>query len=321
MSDGLVHAFRITAGSKAERLDWQQVKAWQTGQGMLWLHLDVNDDQARRWVFDESAIPVVAARALFAPETRPRATQIGEGTLVQLRGVNLNPGADVEDMVSLRLWVEGDRMVSTRRRRLLSINDVVESLASEAPATLGRLFVLINDRLVGRISSVIDDIEERVADLEERALDMPSGEMRSGLSSLRREAIALRRYLAPQREALGRLNSEQLSWMNEGDRMGLREVTDRLVRLIEDLDAVRERAAVVQEEITNSLSDQLNRRMYVLSIVAAVFLPLGFLTGLLGINVGGIPGADNPWAFALFSGLLFALVGVQIWFFRTRRWF
>ena len=103
--------------------------------------------------------------------------------------------------------------------------------------------------------------------------------------------------------------------------MRIREVSDRLIRNIEDLDAVRERAAVTQEELLSRLSDQMNTRMYVLSVVAAIFLPLGFLTGLLGINVGGIPGTENPWAFLIF--LLFIIVifvGQMLWF-RSKKWF
>lgn len=84
---------------------------------------------------------------------------------------------------------------------------------------------------------------------------------------------------------------------------------------------IRERAAVTQEELQSRLAEQQNIRMYVLSIVAAVFLPLGFLTGLLGINFGGIPGADNPAAFGIFAGLLLVIVVVEISFFRSRKWF
>ena len=98
-------------------------------------------------------------------------------------------------------------------------------------------------------------------------------------------------------------------------------MSDRLIRHIEDLDAVRERAAVTQEELLSRLSDQMNTRMYVLSVVAAIFLPLGFLTGLLGINVGGIPGAENPWAFLLFLLFLVGIVVAQMLWFRRKKWF
>jgi zinc transporter len=120
--------------------------------------------------------------------------------------------------------------------------------------------------------------------------------------------------------AVDRLHGELLSWMDDPDRLTLREITDRLVRHIEDLDTMRERAPVVQEQVASRQAEQLHRRMYVLSIVATVFLPLGFLSRLLGVNVGGLPGAEYPWAFPISSGLLIAVVGVPLCYFRKKDW-
>jgi zinc transporter len=159
-----------------------------------------------------------------------------------------------------------------------------------------------------------------VAELEEAVLTKESHELRPMLASIRRDAIYLRRYMAPQREAIARLQSEKISWLADEDRVRLREVYDRLTRYLEDLDAARERAAVTQEELISRLSEQMDNRMYVLSIVAAIFLPLGFLTGLLGINVGGIPGAEYKASFAVFCMLLVGLIIVEIIIFRRKKW-
>ena len=74
----------------------------------------------------------------------------------------------------------------------------------------------------------------------------------------------------------------------------LRECADSLTRYIEDLDAMREKAVVIQDSVTALLAEQMNRTVLVLSLATATFLPLGLLTGLLGINVAGIPGAEIP---------------------------
>jgi zinc transporter len=81
----------------------------------------------------------------------------------------------------------------------------------------------------------------------------------------------------------------------------LQEAHNQLIRYLEDIDTIRERAQIVKDELSNILADKMNKNMYLLSIVAALFLPLGFFTGLLGINVGGMPGADNPSAFWVVS--------------------
>ena len=78
---------------------------------------------------------------------------------------------------------------------------------------------------------------------------------------------------------------------------------------------------MISDEVTNILTERLNKNMYALSVVAAIFLPLGFLTGLLGINIGGIPGAENPQAFVVICGMLALVVGLQIVIFQKMCWF
>jgi zinc transporter len=321
MSESLIHARVFGSSGRPRSLSKDEVRAWQPGQGLLWAHLDARHEDTKEWLKTTTDLPKVVVSALLAEETRPRSYAIGDGLLLVLRGVNLNPGANPEDMVSIRLWVDQHRVVSTCRRHLLSVGDVVTSHSEKPIESTGDLLVRLTDRLTERMSDVIDDLDEVVAKLEATVLDEPDVSMRSALADLRRDAIALRRYLGPQREALGRLQGEALPWLVDFDRLRLREVHDRVTRHVEDLDAIRERAVVIQAELNNYLTDQVNKRMYVLSVVAALFLPLGFLTGLLGVNVGGIPGADSPYGFAVFGLILVVLVAFQLWYFIRRHWF
>ncbi|MEQ9122665.1 MAG: CorA family divalent cation transporter, partial [Alphaproteobacteria bacterium] len=123
----------------------------------------------------------------------------------------------------------------------------------------------------------------------------------------------------PQRDALSTLAIEELPWLGSGERGRLREATDRITRLAEELDAIRDRAAVVHDQIVEQRGEAMNRSMLILAVVAAIFLPLGLLTGLLGINVGGVPGADTSWAFWAVCGLLGVATLFQIWLFRRLR--
>jgi zinc transporter len=321
MKNSLIHALGFSGHKDSVQLQIEQVREWQPGDGILWAHFDATKDETSTYLKRDSGISRVAAEALVARETRPRCSTIGNALLVVLRGVNLGPGADPEDMVSIRMWVDEKRIISAQQRQLLSVNDACESLEQKSPDGTPDILLRILARLVERINSVIDTLEDRAAELENVVMEATEQEQRARLSSLRREAIMLRRYLAPQREALGRMLTELPSWFGELDRLRLREIYDRQVRLVEDLDSVRERLGVIHEELVSRLSDQLNKRMYVLSIVAALFLPLSFLTGLLGINVAGIPGEEYPHAFWIFTGMLVILVAFQMWFFVRKKWF
>ena len=321
-ADGLIYAYLLDGTGGGRCLDMADIDSWTPEQGDLWLHFDYTSKAARQWIRNNAGLDKLVADALLTGESRPRATAINDGLLLALRGINMNPGAEPDDMVSVRLWVDNERIISTRKRVLFSVSDISEQLdAGKGPADTADFLVNLADHLVWRMSDTVDQCEDQVAEFEQQVLDDVGSSLRFKLANLRRQTITLRRYLAPQRDALAKLITEKLAWFDEDSRLRLREVSDRLIRHIEDLDAVRERAAVTQEEILSKLSDQMNTRMYVLSVVAAIFMPLGFLTGLLGVNVGGIPGTDHPWAFLLFIVFLVGIVVLQILWFRHKKWF
>ena len=319
--EGLVLAYILDGDGSGQQVGWQEIDDWKPKLGLLWIHLDYSNPHVREWLYNKSGLDDVICDALTEEDSRPRCTTFQEGLLLTLRGVNLNPGADPEDMVGIRLWFEKNRVISTRRRKLLSITDIQSSIEKGVgPESLGEFLVQISGRITERMREVIDNLEDAIAELEEQVMDVESRQLRSQLAGLRRQAISLRRYLSPQREALTRLLTEKIMWLDERDMIGLREVYDRQARYIEDLDEARDRAAVTQEELANRLAEQMNIKMYILSIVAAIFLPLGFLTGLLGINVGGIPGAESNMGFLTFVILLVIVVCGQIWFFKKKKW-
>ena len=320
--DAFFYMCVLDGSGGCQDLNKNELANWKSEKGVLWLDLNYSHHTTQNWLRKKSGLEDIICEALLAEETRPRVVQYGKGLLIVLRGVNLNPGATPDDMVSIRIWTDENKIISTRLRHLLSIADMRELLEDhKGPVNSAEFIVELSRRLVWRMSDTIDNMEDLIAELEDKVLTAESAELRFDLSLLRRQIITLRRYLAPQRDALSRLNLQTVSWFGENNRIEIREIGDRLTRHIEDLDAVRERAAVTQEELLSRLSEHLNNRIYILSLIAAIFLPLGFLTGLLGVNIGGIPGADNPWAFSIFIVILFIIVGFQIWLFRLKKWF
>jgi len=286
---------------------------------VAWLHLDYRDPATLEWLRRESGLDEVFVEALSANDPRPRSLVQGDALMVVLRGANPSSEADTDDLVALRLWLEGDRVLSFRHRRLGAVQEVVDLLdAGQGPTSAADLLHEIVDHLLARIVDVVGGIEDTADELEDQVLSAGNRELRKRLSALRRTSIALRRHIAPQRDTIQRLHAERVTWLDDGARARLREAADRITRCIEDLDAARERAAVTYEELGNRMAEEMNATMYRLSVVAAIFLPLGLLTGLLGINVGGVPGTDSPSAFAVVTVGLVVLGLLQWWWFKRR---
>lgn len=323
----LICAYLLDGKGGGELLGWDAVEGWSPASGMAWIHLDATHEETEAWLRERSGLSTFVVDGLLASETRPRCDAFDDGILIVLRGVNLNPGAVPEDMVSIRIWIDGTRIISTRLRKLMAVQDIRDQLSGgKGPISTGHLVARLAARLTERMGPAIDELSDKLSDLESRLVGSDDGAeadlrgARHSLVNLRRVAISLRRYIAPQRDALNRLSQLDEVWLDKQVRGRVRETVDRVTRITEELDEIRERSAVIQDELMNRISQRMERTMYVLTVVATVMLPLGFLTGLLGINVGGIPGAEISWAFWAVCGALVALVAVEVWIFRHLKW-
>lgn len=319
---GLSHAYLLDGHGGGEHLDWSGVERWSPDAGALWLNLDYSAADAQRWLGAHSQITPVIRDALLDGDPRPRAALHGDALLLIIRGINVNDSAGLEDMLSIRAWIEPRRVITLRRRQSRSIKAIAADLDRGAgPTGVAELTALLIERVLEHIALRVDTLDDEIAACEDKVVGEPPGELRAELADLRRRAIALRRFLAPQREALARLAQLQLAWLGDTVRSRIVEAADRMTRTVEELDAARDRAAVTQEELQSRIGEVTNRRLYVLSLITVVFLPLGFVCGLLGVNVGGVPLKDSEWAFwALCCGFP-GVVAAQLWFLRRRGWF
>ena len=318
----ILYAATINGDGSARLLAPDEAAGHARDEALAWIHLDGRHPDTRRWIETElDYLDPLAVDALLAEETRPRLVEFERGALMILRGVNLNQDAEPEDMVSIRLWIDGSRIVSVQLRPLKAVRDIQDRLAAgTGPRHAGDFAALLSARLFERMEPVMTDLHVALDDVEEIVMDTPSVTERHTIVTLRRQAIIFRRYFAPQRDVIAQLRTLDFAWMDPPAKRRLQENLDRITRYLEDLDAIRERAQIVKDELANALADRMNRTLYVLSLVAAIFLPLGFLTGLLGINVGGMPGADTASAFWVVTGLMAAVGLGELALFRWMKW-
>jgi zinc transporter len=316
----IIWAYHIDPQIKAVTLLSEQAYQNKPETGFVWYHMQADAKesatQLRTLGLEKAVID-----GLCTAETRPKAMQIGQGMLVYLRGINRNPDADPEDMVSLRLWISSDRIISARRknRKLLSVQDAREELENTyVPLTPLDLMLKLITKTADRISETVDILDEELSTFE--TYDRMAKQDRLKLSIVRRQSAAIRRYLAPQRDALDAIYRFNKS-LSQEQAFELRDQTDRMTRYVEDLDLAKERAMVLQDELRNRIAEQQGMRMYVLSLVTAVFLPLSFLTGVFGMNVAGLPGTEDPKAFTYLAIGMAALASVSLLAMVIKRWF
>ena len=321
VDEGLVHSLTLSGSGSIQPAGSSNESA------NSWMHFDANNPAVAAWLADEGGLNAIAVGALTSEETRPRVLRRGDNLIITLRGVNRrrdaagdDDGAS-EDMVSLRIWTNGTRILSARLRQLHATERLVRELESGDGASS------IPELLVDWIEYIVDDMADTMTRLEDDVISAESNIdqsdpvlTRQAFIALRKRALMLRRHMAPQREALTRLSNETPSWLDEYHRVRIKDINDRLILYIEDLDQIRDRAILAQEELAARLADEMNRKTYVFTLVAVLFLPLGFLTGLLGVNIGGLPGLDEPKAFSYLMAFCLIISVALLGYFKWRRW-
>ncbi len=289
--------------------------------GFDWFHLKSDETDSAVWM-QEIGLDEHVIETLSALETRPRMAMLAGGVLINLRGVNTNPGSDPEDMISLRIWFSDKTVVTARRkgRKLISIEDVRARIENgSGPKNPGEFISMLIEHLANKIGDLVDSIDDDLTRIELSMDENNIKPVQQNLSAIRLQTIAIRRYLAPQREALSELYRTR-GILSDDVAYNLQYQTDRIIRHVEDLDLAKERAVVLQGELQNRLAEKQNARMYVLSIVAAIFLPLSFLTGVFGMNVAGMPGLEHPYAFNILTGSMLVLAIALVAYMRWKKW-
>ncbi len=204
LNKGLIFTWRLNGDGSGHRLDAEQLGALPAGGHTIWIHLNRDEADTVAWLEHVAGIAEDVRESLLIEDTRPRREAIHDGLLINLRGVNLNPGAEPDDMLALRLWAEEGLVVTLRRHRIMAAEDMSKRLASgRGPKTIGDLIVGLVERLTERMQPTIDRLEEAVDGLESTVDDVRIDV--AALPKIRQAAVALRRFIAPQQTALSGL--------------------------------------------------------------------------------------------------------------------
>ena len=286
--------------------------------GYRWYHFDLSDLDLPGFL--ATHVPDIPTAALIEPETRPRCDVFENGLILNLRGVNLNTDGPADQMISVRMWITPDLVVTVRLRKVFAIDAMRQSaMAGRAPATPMGFVGVLSAALMARVRDSVFALSLRVDALEDDILEDTQG-IASDFAQKRRMAIRFRRYLVPQRDALLALVTINHDMMSKGQKARLREQANLGKLAVEELDSLVSRMTAIHDHYNAETARQQSRHGYVLSLVATVFLPLGFITGLFGVNVGGMPGVQSDWAFAILCAAMAIQVALAVWALRRLKW-
>lgn len=293
----------------------------ETSEGILWVHIDAKHSNARHWLRAHSGLDAMTQEALTAPRVSPRLEEHGGGMLLILKGLNFSPGALPTDMVALRLWSDGQRVLTCRREHVRAPVQLRHDLNDGTGATdASSLIATLADLMVANMEDLIIEQVQATHQIGRLGDAKPTEDLVAELAHLRRVMIWMRRSLGPQGRALARLAADPFPWMKDSDRVLVREIAHQCTEYVEGLDAAQQIGEITQDEILQRSTEKTERRLFSLTVITAIFLPLTFITGLLGVNLAGIPDANDPLSFLILVILLAGLVAAQIWLLHRKGW-
>jgi zinc transporter len=276
--------------------------------GFVWLHFALSSQTARHWLATQEWLDDFVREVLLdGNDTRTRVENVDDGIVAVLSDMHYDFEYEPTDIGTLRLFMGRRHLISCRRHPLKATDQLRHALDSGVeyagtPELLADLIEMLSDTLEGVIAKLgneVDAIEDAI--LAERFHDG-----RGRLSKVRSLVVQLRRHIAPQRQALNRISHRQLPWASDDDIARLHHATEKLGSVLYDIEAMQDRAKVMQDELSARMAEDQNRNLFLLSWVTVVFAPMTLISGIFGMNVQGVPGVGGHdsafwWVMALIA--------------------
>lgn len=310
---GLICGFRLEGPTACD----EQGAEADYGVEPHWLHFNLSDSRAREWLKSRSKLPEEARDLLLNADPRIRLDVLPGGITAVLGDLFHDFDDDPERLGTMRLYLDRRVLLSGRTHPLKAV-DVLrrELLRSDETLTTISLFQLLIERLADSLALVVAKLNDQVDSAEDRILGGKHAGQGTPLGNLRRLVARLRRLVVANRAALTALPAQVVGLYDADARQDLRAAIERLEAVGQDLDLVQERARLLQEEIAARVGEATNRNLFVLSIATTTLLPITLITGIFGMNLGGLPLGDHPHGFAFVMAGIAAAVLLALWLLR-----
>ena len=306
----------------ADRVD----PAWlDPGSGVtFWVDLMNPSPEEGRILADVFHFHELAVEDALAETHLPKAESYGSFLYVILHRIDFKAPEHCFRTYDVDFFLGPNYLVTVHggeSRSIDQIRDICErnSMAlGEGPAALMHRIV---DAMVDNYRPEIEELSDRLDEIEEDIFDRSSPQLAKRILDFKRDVSSLRRVVQPQRDVVSRLARREFPFIDEQNAYRFRDVQDGLVRLSDESMFFADRVTSLLDAHLSQVSNNLNQVMKVLTVIATIFMPLTFLTGLYGMNVDlphfGFGGTTMFWVLMI---VMLVIVGWMLVLFRKRGW-
>jgi len=270
-----------------------------------WIDIEAADDEGRRWLESRSGLGDPIIRRLLEPAPATFWRRFGQGLHFHVRAPVPAGDSSTIRTVDCGFWLEPGRIITVRHGTVPALDRAAEACSTGAgPSNSWELIVFVLSEGLSRLEQSLHELTATIDQLEDDVLNAAGDPPIHRVGELQKQLAFARRFRLPLANMISFISSQSGSAIDGALREELEGIGNIIAQYRELLDVSIDRASALQGQIRDQLSDSMNKATYRFTWVATVFLPLSFLTGLLGINVAGIPGDHDPMAFWLVCGTL-----------------
>lgn len=320
-SAGLICGFALQDGP-APALAWQPRQTGLPLDTPHWLHFNLADTRACNWIGACPDLPETARELLLDSDSHIRCEIFEGGVALVLGDLHHDFNGDPEGFGVMSVYLDQRVMVSGRRHPLRAVDQLRRELQAGRPApTTARLFCRLIDAVDDSFSRLIKSLSDEIDEAEDEVLAGRIHDQGGELGRQRRLLARLRRHMGAGRQKLQQCVLAVGRWCAREDLDELRQAISRLDGTAQDLELVQERTRLLQEEIGSRLNEATNRNLYILSMVTVALLPINLITGIFGMNTGGLPWSESSHGFWWVMAGMIVAVGLSLRYLRSRNIF
>jgi magnesium transporter len=183
------------------------------------------------------------------------------------------------------------------------------------------------DAIIDGYFPVLEVYGERLEALEDEVVFNPTDESLSQIYQIKRELLALRRAIWPQRDAINSLIRDGSPLISPDVLVYLRDCYDHMVQIIDMVETYRELASSLTDVYLSAVGNKMNEIMKLLTVISTIFIPLTFVAGIYGMNFNtdkspfNMPELNWYWGYPMCWTIMLAIASSLFMFFWRRGWF
>lgn len=321
-----IYIYTPVEGVRYNQLERSAIKrALDDESTILWVDLEAPDDEEIDILVHDFKFHPLSIEDCIFPQNRPKIEEFPDYSFIVFHAILYDPTPEKGlSFKELNIFIGKNFLVTIHDESLRSITNI-KSRCKEKQEYMKKgpdfLLHLILDSIVDSYFPILDQMDEEIDKIEDKIFSQPTTQLLNRIFTLKRNLIAFRKTINPQREIINLLTRRDFPYIQSTTLVYFRDVYDHLVRMVDTIDTYREIISSALEAYLSVTSNQLNTIMKTLTIIATIMMPLTLIASFYGMNFKRFfPPLDWDYSVTVLVIMMVLITGAMLYYFHRKKW-